>query len=174
MCAHKKVSDTIVQEGSGVGRPVVSNRYLRDLGETSSVAGRCMGRNKSTRWHILNTMTSPCPFSAGNYEGSGSDWMNKPRFVTGIEAFDLQKSVLDRLIICFWSSWLLDFWRVKGQIAAAHSWSDDFSSSEVTLIPWSVPKGTLITWFNFDPGHKHFYMGHITYKWLYPLLSCQS
>ena len=91
-------------------------------------------------------------------------------FVTGIKVFDLQKSVLDRLIICFWSSQLLDFWRVKGQIAATHSWSDDFSSLEVALIPWSVPNETLITWFNFDPGHKHFYMGHITYKWLYPLL----
>ena len=35
------------------------------------------------------------------------------------------------------------------------------SSSEATLIPWSAPKRTLIAWFNFDPGRKCFYMGHI-------------
>ena len=89
-------------------------------------------------------------------------------FVTGIEVFDLR--LIDWSFASEALDNLLDFWRVKGQIAATHSWSDDFSSQEVALIPWSVPKGTLITWFNFDPGHKHFYMGHITYKWLYPLV----
>ena len=39
----------------------------------------------------------------------------------------------------------------------------DFYSSDVILILWSDFKMTLITWFNFDPGRKHFSMGH---KWL--------
>ena len=40
----------------------------------------------------------------------------------------------------FWGSWVLDFQRVKGQIASVCSWSIDFSSLEVTLIPWLAPK----------------------------------
>ena len=74
-----------------------------------------------------------------------------------------------------WIAWLfgseaLDCWifeKVKGQIAAAHSWSDDFAARR---LPWSLdqpPKRALIAWFNFDPCHKHFYMGHISN---YPLL----
>ena len=53
------------------------------------------------------------------------------------QVFWLAKSVLDCLI-----TWFL---RVKGQIAPMHSWPVDFSSSEVTLIPWSAPKK------GFDP-----------------------
>ena len=44
------------------------------------------------------------------------------------------------------------------------SWFFDFHSSKVTLISWSALKKGLITWFNFDPGHKCFYTGHIRYK----------
>ena len=63
-------------------------------------------------------------------------------------AWSLDPSLL-RLLINWFS-------RVKGQIAPNCSWFVDFSSLEVTLIPWSVPQKVLITRFNFDPGRKHF------------------
>ena len=55
------------------------------------------------------------------------------------------KSVLDCLIVSFWSAWLLDFQQIKGQIVAASSWTINFHSLEVTLI--SCPKGLwLLDW----------------------------
>ena len=60
-----------------------------------------------------------------------------------------------RLLIAWFS-------RVKSQTAPAHSWSIDFSSSEATLIPWSVPKKGFDCLIKFDPGRKHFYMGYIS------------
>ena len=44
-------------------------------------------------------------------------------------------------------------------------------SSEVTMIPWSCLKRAFITSFNFDPGHKCFYMGYTSD---YPLQSAVS
>ena len=73
---------------------------------------------------------------------------------------------LDRPLLRLLITW---FSRVRGQTGAVHSWSVDFSSSEATLIPWSAPKRALIAWFNFDPGRKCFYMGHIRD---YPLNVC--
>ena len=49
------------------------------------------------------------------------------------------KSVLHRLIGPS-KALIARFLQVKGQIAAAHSWSFDFHSLEVTLILWSALK----------------------------------
>ena len=68
--------------------------------------------------------------------------------------------MLDHLIVPFWSSWLLDFGGFKGQVAAVHSWPTDFCSLEVTLILDQFSKRALSAWSNFDPGCKHFNMGH--------------
>ena len=72
------------------------------------------------------------------------------------------KSVLERLIISFWGSLLLDSQvsKVKLQPHILHYWL-----SAVWRSPWSFnqsPKRALTTWFNFDPGHKHFYTGHVS------------
>ena len=67
------------------------------------------------------------------------------------------KSVLDHLIIPFWSSWSLDFFRLKFKLQPSN-----FIPRGVTLIPWLVFKEALITWFNFDPSCKRFYTGHIS------------
>ena len=56
--------------------------------------------------------------------------------LTAIKFF-IGKSVLDRSLLRLLSAWFL---RVVGQIAAAHSSLLIFSSSEVTLIPWSAPE----------------------------------
>ena len=66
-------------------------------------------------------------------------------------AWSLDHSLLRLLIV--------SFSRVNGQIAAMHSWSIDLCSLNVTLIR---SKRALITWFNFDPGHKYFYTRHIS------------
>ena len=42
------------------------------------------------------------------------------------------------------------------------SWSVDFCSSEVTLIPWSALKKGFDRLIQFDPIHKCLYMGHIS------------
>ena len=61
-------------------------------------------------------------------------------FATVIKFFDRQKSVFGHFIVPFWGPDRLSF-RGQNQIAAACFWSFDFfSSSEVTLIPWSAPK----------------------------------
>ena len=72
------------------------------------------------------------------------------------------KSVLERLIISFWGSLLLDFQvsKVKLQPHILYYWL-----SAVWRSPWSFdqsPKRALTAWFNFDPGHKHFYTEHVT------------
>ena len=62
-----------------------------------------------------------------------------------------------RLLIAWFS-------RVKGQIAAACSWFLIFSSSEVTLIPWSAPQkgfGCLIQFWSRSQT-----LLHGRYKWL--------
>ena len=72
--------------------------------------------------------------------------------------------LLDRSLLRLLIVW---FPRVKGQIAAARSWSVDFSSSEVTLILWSAPqKGFdhLIQFWSLSQV-----LLHETYKW--PLLT---
>ena len=79
-------------------------------------------------------------------------------YMSPVEAFATTIKFFDRQKVCLIS-------RVKGHM---HSWLLIFSSLEVILIPWSAPKRALITWFNFDPSRKCFYMGHISD---YPLRS---
>ena len=70
----------------------------------------------------------------------------------------LAKSMLDQSLLRLLMAW---FSSVKGQIAAAHSWSIDFSSSDATLIRWSGPKNGFDRRIQFDPGRKHFHTGQI-------------
>ena len=88
-------------------------------------------------------------------------------FVTGIKTYDWQKVCW--LIILFWSFWSLHFQWVKGQILAVRSWSIDFCSLEVTLIPWSdVKKGLIQFWFHSQT------LLHEIYKWLRSLCKQQK
>ena len=80
-------------------------------------------------------------------------------FVTGIKTYDWQKVCW--LIILFWSFWSLNFQWVKGKILVVRSWSIDFCSLEVTLIPRSdVKKGLIQFWFHSQT------LLHEIHKWL--------
>ena len=62
-----------------------------------------------------------------------------------VGAFNLRPRSISKMCAWFLDCsllWLLIAWfpRIKGQIAATHSWWLIFSSSEVTLIPWSDPQ----------------------------------
>ena len=85
-------------------------------------------------------------------------------YATRFKFFDWHKPVC-LIAWSFPSEVIAWFSRVKGQTAAACPWSVDFSSSEITLIPWSAPKKGF-SLFSFDPSRKCFYPGH---KSDYPL-----
>ena len=63
-------------------------------------------------------------------------------YMSPVETFVTRIKIHDRQKVCLivWSSLLklliVWFLRVKGQIGVVHSWSFDYHSSEVTLIPW--------------------------------------
>ena len=56
------------------------------------------------------------------------------------QVFWSAESVLDHLIVYFWGSWLLDFQGSKVKLQPCILDPLIFSSSEVTLMPWSAPK----------------------------------
>ena len=82
--------------------------------------------------------------------------------VTAIKFFDWQKVCLIAWSFPFEAvdrfAW---FPRIKGQIAATHSWLLQFRG-HLDLLPKRA-------WFNFDPGCKRFYTGHLSD---YPLSIC--
>ena len=91
---------------------------------------------------------------------------------TAIKFFDRQEVCLiarslDRPLLRLLIAW---FSRVKGQIAAAHSWLLIFSSLEVTLIPWSTPPNSFDRLIQFWSRSQT--LLHGTYKWLPLVLPC--
>ena len=64
-------------------------------------------------------------------------------------------------------AWLLDSLWVKGWIICSCMCACTLDRLIIAdrRLPWSLDqlsKRALITWFNFDPGRKHFYTGHLS------------
>ena len=93
-------------------------------------------------------------------------------YMSPIEAFATAIKMFDRQILCliawsfsFWGSWSLDF---SGSKVKSQPHIFDLLILATRRPPWSLDRPPLIAWFNFDPGCKRFYAGHISD---YPLFS---
>ena len=118
---------------------------------TSSIMGNCCCCN----W-------CPCPPYTGDYRKKKivlSIYWCISKHYAGVEVyanmlfcvksfvqFAEVKSVFDRLISPSKALDCLIFLLVKGEIVPAHSWSFDFRSSEVTLIPWLALDCLILFW----------------------------
>ena len=115
-----------------------------------TISGRSKDSSKHTHAHVQCShasvgLTQARPRPRGSHLHAA--------FATGTKAFDQQK-------VCL-IAWLFPSEALEDLIFKGYSWSIDFSSSEVTLIPWSVSKRGFDHLIQFWSR-----LLHGTYKWL--------